>query len=456
MKMYENTQIIGKYLNIPLECDCGRTHFAPIKAIDIRSDALNDLPEYVAKYGYKKPYILCDTITYEIAGKTCDQLLKKSGLQPSVLVLKHLGYDEATLGEIVLNKPDDCDLMIACGTGQITDMLRFSSFKLGIPCFTVATAAPMDGFSASVGIMNVNNLKATMPAHCSEVIIGDTDILKNAPYRMTIAGFGDLIGKLNSLNDWRLGEIVNGEHHCKKLDKMVSDYVGDILGKVEKIKAKDPNAIGDIMNALMLSGAFVSLYGTSRAISGAEHHMSHYWEVIGDQQGKQFAMHGEQVAVGTVLALTVAEALLDWDVDFSLSRERATEYTFENWEENIRRAYGNAADAVIALEKKVGKNDISGRLERINTIEAKWSEIKLLLSSYYSSEEVKGMLRSLGCPCEPKDIGLKAQTLKDTFMFCKETRSIYTLYSLVWDLGLMDEISDQIIQKLKADGGLAE
>ena len=455
MKMYESTQKIDRYLNIPLECDCGRTHYAPIKSIDIRSGALKSLPEYVTKNGYKKPYILCDKITYEIAGKTCDQLLRTIGLNPTVLIIKHLGYDEATLGEIVINKPDDCDLMIACGTGQITDMLRFSSFKLGIPCFTVATAAPMDGFSASVGIMNVNNLKATMPAHCSEVIIGDTDILKNAPYRMTIAGFGDLIGKLNSLNDWRLGTIVNGEHHCEKLDRMVSDYVGNILGKVEKIKAKDPEAIGDIMNALMLSGAFVSLYGTSRAISGAEHHMSHYWEVIGDQQGKQFAMHGEQVAVGTVLSLTVAEILHDWDVDFDLSRERAKSYTFENWEENIRRVYGNAADEIIALEKKVGKNETSSRLARISSIEAKWCEIKLLLSSYYSSEEVKGILRSLGCPCEPKDIGINAQILKDTFMFCKETRSIYTLYSLVWDLGLMDEISDQVIQKLKADGGLA-
>ena len=52
----------------------------------------------------------------------------------------------------------------------------------------------MDGFSASVGIMNVNNLKATMPAHSTEVIIGDTDVLSGAPYRMTAAGFGDLIG----------------------------------------------------------------------------------------------------------------------------------------------------------------------------------------------------------------------------------------------------------------------
>ena len=139
--------------------------------------------------------------------------MKHAGINPVVLILKHTDFDEATLGEIVINKPDNCDLMIGCGTGSITDMLRYSSFKLNLPCFTVATGAPMDGFSASVGIMNVNNLKATMPAHSTEVIIGDTDILESAPYRMSIAGFGDLLGKLNALNDWRLSAIVNNDHY---------------------------------------------------------------------------------------------------------------------------------------------------------------------------------------------------------------------------------------------------
>ncbi len=452
MKMYETTQPVEKYLNIPLECDCGRTHYAPIKAIDIRSGSLNALPDYLTRFGYKNPYILCDSITYEIAGKKCESLLKEANFSPVLLVIKHLNYDEATLGEIVLNKPDDCDVMIACGTGQITDILRFSSFKLGVPCFTVATAAPMDGYSASVGIMNVDNLKATMPAHCSEVIIGDTDILKGAPFRMTIAGFGDLIGKLNSLNDWRLGALINGEHHCDRIDRLVFDYVWDILEKVEKIKAKDPEAIGDIMNALMLAGLSTSLYGTSRAISGAEHHMSHYWEVVGDQQGKQFAMHGEQVAVGTVLALTIAEELKDWDVDFAMARAKAKEYTFEDWKENISRVYGNAADAIIELEKKTEKNNVTRRLERIDTIESKWTEIKDFLNTYSSSKEVERVLNSLGCPCKPRDIGINDKSLKDTLMYCKETRGIYTILSLTWDLGIMDRVSDKIIKDLNKEG----
>ncbi|MBQ6428575.1 MAG: iron-containing alcohol dehydrogenase, partial [Oscillospiraceae bacterium] len=396
----------------------------------------------------------CDQITYKVAGQKCEELLKNAGFEPFTLILRHLGFDEATLGEIVLNKPDDCDLMIGIGTGSITDMTRFSSFKLGLPCFTVATGAPMDGFSASVGIMNVNNLKATMPAHSTEVIIGDTDVLKTAPYRMTIAGFADLIGKLNALNDWRLEVLITGAHYCRKIDELVTAYVDDILTKTDRLKQRDPEALGDVMNGLLLTGATISLYGNSRPISGAEHHMSHYWEVLGEQRGQQFAMHGEQVAVGTVMALSVAEILSRMTPDFEKARAAARSFSYETWEKEIHRTYGNAAEAIIALEKKADKNGTAGRLKRIDVIEAQWEKIRSMLAGLYPAAKLRALLKDLGCPCDPKDIGITEEILRDTFAVCKETRARYTLYQLAWDLDVMDEIADAIIRQLKEQKAL--
>lgn len=452
--MYEATQSVEKYLNVELECDCGKTHYAPIKAINIGSGALDSLPDYVREYGYEHPYILCDKITYEIAGRRCEELLLAAGIEPATLIIRHLGYDEATLGEIVINRPDDCDLMIGIGTGSITDILRYSSFKLKIPCFTIPTAAPMDGFSASVGIMNVNSLKATMPAHSTEVIIGDTDILRTAPYRMTAAGFGDLIAKVNALNDWHLGVLIKGDHYCKNIDKMVDDYVADILSKAERIKDRDPEVLGDLMSALLLTGASISLYGSSRPISGAEHHMSHYWEVLGDERGKPYAMHGEQAAVGTVLALMLGEELRQISPDFERARQAARDYDAEAWKAEIKRAYGQAADAIIELEEKAGKNSTEGRLRRIDTIEKNWSTVVDMLGRLCPAERVRALLEDVGCPSSPKEIGITADILRDTYMYCKDTRDRYTVYQLAWDLDLMKELSEKIIAKLEADGRL--
>lgn len=348
----------------------------------------------------------------------------------------------------MIRLPRDADLMIGVGTGSITDMTRFSSFRLGLPCFTVATGAPMDGFAASIGILNVNGLKLTLPAHCTEVIIGDTDILRTAPYRMTVAGFGDLIGKLNCLNDWELGRIVNDEHYCPQIAALVRGCVEDILRKAPRIRERDPEVLGDVMRGLVLSGAAISLYGNSRPASGAEHHMSHYWEVVNEQSGTEGAMHGEQVAVGTVLMLTLAEELLhEGAPDFEAARAFARIYDEAAWEKEIRRAYGGAAGEILALERSARKNAVPERLRRIDSMQAHWAEIRARLETLPSAASLAELLREIGCPCTPREIGVDASVLRDTFLYCKEVRARYTLLQLVYDLGLLEKLAGRVIAR---------
>ncbi len=451
MKMYTEPQPVEKYLDRRLECRCGRTHYVPIKAVEIGPGALDTLPDYVRRLGYRHPFLLCDPITRRIAGERCEALLKEAGIACTSHVLAHLGFDEATLGEIAIRLPADADLMIGVGTGSITDMTRYASCKLHLPCFTVATGAPMDGFAASIGILNVNGLKLTLPAHCTELILGDTDILKTAPYRMTVAGFGDLIGKLTCLNDWELGRLVNGEHYCEDIVTLVRSCVEDILTKAPRIRERDPEVLGEVMRGLVLSGAAISLYGNSRPASGAEHHMSHYWEVVNEQRGTQGAMHGEQVATGTVLMLMLAEELRTLGTpDFEAARAFARGFDAAAWEAEIRRAYGSAAGEILALEEQARKNAAPERLRRIDSMEAHWGEILAQLAALPAAEELASLLREIGCPCTPQEIGIDRDVLRDTFLYCKEVRARYTLLQLVSDLGLAEVLGERVIGRVFA------
>lgn len=447
MKMYKEPHAVEDYLGVELECDCGKTHYAPIKAVEIGNGALDRLPEYVKKYGYSNPYVLCDEITYRIAGERISGLFSENKLKNTVHILTHTGFDEATLGEIIVSVPSDADLMIGVGTGSITDITRYSSFRLGLPCFTVATGAPMDGFAASIGILNVNSMKKTMPAHCTEVIIGDTDILKGAPYRMTVAGFGDLIGKITCLNDWKLSNIITGERFCENIYALVKKCVDDILSHADRIKEKDPEVLGDVMKGLVLSGTCISLNGDSRPASGAEHHMSHYWETIKEQRGEPAAMHGEQVAVGTVIALRLSELLAQSEPDFDRARQSARAFDEDAWKSEIRRAYGAAADEAIELEKRDDNNSIPCRLERIDAIEKNWQRIKDILNDLPSAEYLKALLKDIGCPCTPDETGVDKDLLKDAILYSKETRSRYTVFRLCSDLDLLDSFADEIVHE---------
>lgn len=448
MKMPKQSKDLNAYLNQHFQCDCGREHYASLRAVRIGEGALEELPKLVKIMGFQSLYLISDHITYSIAGNQCANILTEAGIPNKIVQLSHMGFDEATLGELTIQMPENCDLIIAVGTGAINDMARYFSYKMNRPFCTVATAAPMDGFASSIAAIQVNHLKTTFDAQTPIAIIGDTNILKSAPYSMIAAGLGDLLGKFTCLCDWKLAHIITGEHCCEHIIELMESCATNILADADKVKERDPETLGKVMEGLVLAGVAMSLYGNSRPASGCEHHMSHYWEMMFEQSGKKPVPHGTQVGVGTVLVLKLVEQLLRTDVDFDAARAAARAYDLVEWKENIRIAYGPAADGVIAMEAKSQKNATADRLKRIDTMQARWAEITALLKTLPSSQRIMSLLRSLESPCLPSEIAVDSTMLKNTFLYCKEVRARYTILQMVWDLGLLDRLSDNVISDL--------
>ncbi|MEG2175493.1 MAG: sn-glycerol-1-phosphate dehydrogenase [Oscillibacter sp.] len=451
MDMPTRPMELTAYLNQRFMCDCGREHYASLRAVHVGQGALHQLPVLVKLMGFQSLYLISDPTTYSIAGEACARILENAGICCKTIQMTHLGFDEATLGELTIQMPMDCDLMVAVGTGAINDMTRYFSFKMNRPFYTVATAAPMDGFASSIAAIQVNYLKTTFGAQTPIAIIGDTDILKGAPYHMIAAGLGDLLGKFTCLCDWKLAKVINGEHYCEKIAELVEGCVKNVLSDANQAKERNPETLGKIMEGLVLAGVAMSLYGDSRPASGCEHHMSHYWEMMFEQAGRRPVPHGTQVGVGTVLILKLVEKLRESRVDFGAARAAAEAYDWAEWQNAIRKAYGPAAEGIITMETQAQKNAPHARLARIDAMEAHWEEITDLLADLPSSEKIMGILRSLNATCLPGEIGVDDDLLKRTFLYCKEVRARYTILQMVWDLGLLDRLSDQVIAELAAD-----
>ena len=104
------------------------------------------------------------------------------------------------------------------------------------------------------------------------------------------------------------------------------------------------------------------------------------------------------------------------------------------------------------MEQKARKNETAGRLARIGAMEENWSAIESLLRSLPSSDYVADLLQGLGSPALPAEIGVDGKLLKNTFLYCKEVRARYTILQLVWDMGLLDSLSDEVIGPLGEAG----
>ncbi len=87
----------------------------------------------------------------DAAGTAVNKLVSESGFKPIFHVMdeENLVPNEEALGEIMMARKIDVDIIVAVGTGTVNDICKFISFHMGIPYIIVATAPSMDGFTSS-------------------------------------------------------------------------------------------------------------------------------------------------------------------------------------------------------------------------------------------------------------------------------------------------------------------
>ena len=170
-----------------------------------------------------------------------------------------------------------------------------------IPFFSVPTAASVDGFVSTVAAMTWHGFKKSFTAVSPVVVVADTDIFKKAPLRLTASGVSDLLGKYTALADWKITHLLTGEYICDEICSMEYEALDRLKESLDGLTTGDADAYENLMYGLLLSGLAMQMTGNSRPASGAEHHMSHLWEMEVINDYIDF-YHGEKVGVGLVLA----------------------------------------------------------------------------------------------------------------------------------------------------------
>ena len=301
---------IGAMAGISFDCDCGRHHSVDIKQILVGSGVFNQIADTIKLLNGRCVCIIADGNTYEVAGARAEKLLEAAGITFHTVLFpsrERLTPDEAALGHIVAALNPEDDLILTVGSGTLNDLSRLVSFRTGIPYIIAATAPSMDGYASTVSPLILCGEKVTLPGTYPAAIVADTSIMKDAPMEMLTAGFGDIIGKYNSDTDWRLSSLVNAEHYCKTCAGLVSQAVKKCAENGARLKERDEDAVNYVTQALILSGVAMGLFCDSRPASGAEHHISHYWEVDALSKGMEHSLHGNSVSVAAVITAHLYE-----------------------------------------------------------------------------------------------------------------------------------------------------
>ena len=428
-------------------CACGHTHRAGIRRAVIESGAIHKLPELLGEIGCKKPFILSGRDSYAAAGEQVCGVLRSAGIPFGAYVFHEspVKPTEQAVGSAVMHFDYSCDAVVAVGSGVINDTGKLLAHATGRKYMIVATAPSMDGFASATSSMDMDGLKVSLNSTNAEIIVGDLDVLSQAPMHMLQAGVGDMLAKIISLAEWRIAHLLVDEYYCPVVAALVERALDRVLQAAPALMTRDREAVAAVMEGLVIAGLAMKYAGLSRPASGMEHYFSHVW----DMRSLAFEdagcdLHGIQCGVGTLLSLKVYDYIRSVTPDKERAIAAAAGFSLEKWNEQLRAFIGPGAEAMIAGEAREGKYDIAKHAVRLERIIERWDELQAIVSALPGYESVFALMRSLGAPTDVYYLGYTDEQLKKTFTMTKDIRDKYVASRLLWDLGLLEEAADKL------------
>jgi glycerol-1-phosphate dehydrogenase [NAD(P)+] len=404
-------------------CACGRSHECAIKSVYIENGAIDKLRDICTEY--KSVLIVADERTYAVAGeKTLSALSKKSIKKTVFPGNKILIPDEVAIATVE-DELAAVDLIVGIGSGVIQDLCKYVAHYNNLPYLVVATAPSMDGYASNGAAMITGGMKVTYPAGLPIAIVADTAVLSNAPLDMIRSGYGDIIGKFSALNDWKLSRLINGEYFCDYIYDATYEQIILTINSAEGILSRDEDSIRQLMEALVIIGIMMSFAGSSRPASGSEHHLSHFFEITGIVDGKDYLPHGTDVAYSTLVTAKIREWISARQFPNKIYRKSDEDYV-----NDIKSIYKSSADECIKLQKSAGNYTA----ERLGVYLKHEKEIKNLLSEMPSSEYILGLLSNAGFDINYFYSFYGVKKIKNATLYAKDLKDRYTVLWLYFDL----------------------
>ena len=427
-------------------CECGKNHYALVKKTVIEEGAINKAPALVKAEGAGSVFMICDRNTYDVAGEKAEKLFTEAGITVKKYVLKTrevIEPDEHAVGSVMMNY-QDCDMIVSVGSGVINDVGKIVAAACKKTYMIIGTAPSMDGYASGTSSMVRGGHKVTITSKCPDIVVGDLDILCNAPMDMLRSGVGDMLAKYISICEWRIGRIVCGEYYCEKVAEMVRQALREVVSLAPGLMKRDKEAVKAVMNGMVLSGIAANYATISRPVSGDEHYFSHVWDMRGLAFGTPIYFHGIQCGAATIDVLRVYEILKNVTPDKQKGIDYCKNFDMQAYYAKLREFMGAGAEAMIAENEKDHKYLPETHSVRIERIVEHWDEILQIMKEELDLADAISTLKITEAPDCSAALGKTNEELAKTFVFSKDIRDKYVAARLCWDLGIIDEVTEKM------------
>jgi glycerol-1-phosphate dehydrogenase [NAD(P)+] len=355
------------------------------------------------------------------------------------------------------------DCVVVVGSGTVTDICKVATERAGrIPLVVLQSAASVNGFSDDLSVVLKAGVKRTIPSRWPDALLIDLPTLAAAPPAMNAAGFGDAIAMYTGPADWCLASVVgmDDSYHPAPVDMLLEGGQA-LLDGADALRRHDPEALERLARMLTLDGIAIGVTGTTAALSGTEHLVSHLLDMHAGQRGLPFAFHGAQVGIATVVIAAAWEVLLTEldpgavDLDSCFPEPASMEAM-------VREAFADL-DPTGAVGDECW-SDYGKKLERwrehrrhFAAFLDKWPRYRAELGEMLASPE--RLCRALAEANAPVRFGeldppASPETVRWALRNCHLMRNRFTLADLLFFLGWWDDaFVERLLERARSAGG---
>ncbi len=433
----------GTIFGKTIQCSCGRTHQIEPQEIVYSDDAIGQLPEICSRYAQDKSVlVLMDNRTSEAAGAEAVRVLKSAGWTVCEHILPDSEAGSSPVCDLKTRRSLDgltglgekVSLALAVGAGTINDLAKWLAFDEGKPYLVLATAASMNGYASANVAPTIDGVKTLIRACPPKAVLTNGKILAAAPYRLTASGLGDVLAKSVSSADWYLNHLLFGDYYCAESVGLIAEIEPLYMDRPGKIREGNPQSIKALFDALLLTGAAMTMAETSAPASGGEHLISHTLDMISNRDGTAHDLHGRQVGVGSILASEIWQRVLAIESpEFVAPAVEIDRKFWAGLSDEVARQYAEKVPRLHAAREELTK---PGR----------WDQLRNALAPLPRKPgEIAECLRGAGAAYRASDIGCTKSQLKAVLIHAHEMRSRFTILDLARAVGVMDHAADEII-----------
>jgi glycerol-1-phosphate dehydrogenase [NAD(P)+] len=198
---------------------------------------------------------------------------------------------------IAAGREADAGFLIGLGGGKPIDIAKTASDRLDVGFVSVPTAASHDGIVSGRSSIPEGDSRHSVAAEPPLAVVADTAILADAPWELTTAGCADIVSNYTAVKDWQLAHRLKNAPYSEYAGALSELTAEMLVGSADSIRPELEESAWIVTKALVSSGVAMSIAGSSRPASGAEHLVSHQLDRIAPGR----ARHGHQVGVAAIV-----------------------------------------------------------------------------------------------------------------------------------------------------------